>query len=62
MIEPPALTFVTHGEQRASEALANALSDRYGLLTEIPRVGDVFEITPAVEPSLGRLALKGELA
>lgn len=62
IIEPPALTFVTHGEQRASEALANALTDRYGLLTEIPRVGDVYEITPVAEPALGRLALKGELA
>jgi len=62
MIESPAMTFVTHGEQRASEALANALTERYGLLTEIPRVGDVYEITPVAEPALGRLALKAELA
>lgn len=62
MIEPPAMTFVTHGEQRASEALARALSERYGLLTEIPRVGDVYEIKPVAEAVLGRLAPKGELA
>lgn len=62
MIEPPAITFVTHGEQKASEALARALTDRYGLYTEIPKVGDVYDLMPVAEPSLGRLAPKGELA
>ncbi len=62
MIEPPAMTFVTHGEPRASEALSESLMKRFGLLTEIPRVGDVYEITPIAESAFGRLAPKGQLA
>jgi metallo-beta-lactamase family protein len=37
---PPSTTFVVHGEEQASDALAGALADRTGELTVVPRLGE----------------------
>ena len=40
----PARTFVTHGEEEASLALANALRDLHGWDVAVPELGETFEI------------------
>lgn len=55
---PPALTFVTHGEPRASESLAQALATEHGLAAVVPGIGDSFELLPASSRT-ARLVPKG---
>ena len=45
--EPPALTFITHGELPASEALAERLAEELGLISVIPAPGEAYELLPA---------------
>lgn len=45
--QPPALTFITHGEINASEALAERLAEEHGLISVIPAPGEAYELLPA---------------
>lgn len=45
--EAPALTFITHGELKASEALAERMAEELGLISVIPAPGEVYELLPA---------------
>lgn len=59
--EPPALTFITHGEPIASEALAERLAEELGLISVIPAPGEAYELLPA-SSSLSTLRPKEQSA
>lgn len=42
--EPPALTFITHGELPSSETLAERLAEELGLISVIPARGEIYEL------------------
>ena len=41
----PRTTYIVHGEENASLALASALTDRFGAQVEVPRRGQQFELS-----------------
>ncbi|MBO9542779.1 MBL fold metallo-hydrolase [bacterium] len=59
--EAPALTFITHGELAASEALAERLAEEHGMISVIPAPGEAYELMPA-SSSPSTLRLREETA
>ncbi len=46
---PPALACLVHGEPPSAEALGQALEERFGTDTIVPRLGDVVDLAPLAE-------------
>jgi metallo-beta-lactamase family protein len=42
---PPRTVFLTHGEQGSAEALAEQVRKRFGARTEVPAIGEEFDLT-----------------
>ncbi|HBN08960.1 MAG TPA: MBL fold hydrolase [Cyanobacteria bacterium UBA8530] len=47
MQQPPAYTFITHGELSSSQALGKRMMDELEIVTVIPALGELFELLPA---------------
>lgn len=47
MQQPPAYTFITHGEPEAAKALSEKMMEELGIVTVIPSMGDLFDLLPA---------------
>ena len=45
--------FVVHGEKQAAHEFAHEITDRLGLKTIVPRLDEVFELTPNTVERLG---------
>jgi metallo-beta-lactamase family protein len=50
----PAKIFLTHGEDEAITELASLITEKYGIATEIPKLGQTIEITPNMESNVVR--------